>query len=100
MSFWNKFTDWLGFEWVRARDEKGRYVADDKSTPNIDESKKKVYKSRTKKKTARITAGTKEKKKELVKQCKSIFKTHKSYFKLIVVIGFYFFGIYIYVNIL
>ena len=46
MAFWDKFTDWLGFEWVRARDEKGRFVADDKSTPNIDESKKKVYKSR------------------------------------------------------
>ena len=46
MSFWNKFTDWLGFEWVRARDEKGRFIADDKSTPDIDESKKKVYKSR------------------------------------------------------
>ena len=46
MAFWDKLTDWLGFEWVRARDEKGRFVADDKSTPNIDESKKKVYKSR------------------------------------------------------
>ena len=23
MAFWDKFTDWLGFEWVRARDEKG-----------------------------------------------------------------------------
>jgi hypothetical protein len=42
MAFWDKFTTWLGFEWVRARDEK--------STPNVDESKKKVYKSRTKKK--------------------------------------------------
>ena len=50
MAFWDKFTDWLGFEWVLARDEKGRFVADDKSTPDIDESKKKVYKSRTKKK--------------------------------------------------
>ena len=50
MSIWNKFTDWLGFEWVRARDEKGRFIADDKSTPNVDESKKKVYKSRKKKK--------------------------------------------------
>ena len=50
MSIWNKFTDWLGFEWVRARDEKGRFVADDKSTPNVDESKKRVYKSKKKKK--------------------------------------------------
>jgi len=46
MSFWNKLTDFLGFEWVRARDEKGRFIADDKSTPDVDESKKKVYKSR------------------------------------------------------
>ena len=27
---WNKFLDWLGFEWVRNRDDKGRFVADDK----------------------------------------------------------------------
>lgn len=46
MSFWNKLTDFLGFEWVRARDDKGRFIADDKSTPDVDESKKKVYKSR------------------------------------------------------
>lgn len=50
MGIWDKFTTWLGFEWVRARDEKGRFVADDKSTPNVDESKKRVYKSRSKKK--------------------------------------------------
>jgi len=47
MGFWNKFTEFLGFEEVRARDENGRYIADDKSTPDVDESKKKVYKSRT-----------------------------------------------------
>jgi len=46
MSWWNNVTDFFGFEWVRARDDKGRFVADDKSTPDIDESKKKVYKSR------------------------------------------------------
>ncbi len=46
MGWFTKMTDWLGFEWVRARDAKGRYVADDKSTPNVDESKKRVYKSR------------------------------------------------------
>ena len=48
MGFWNKFKEsslnFLGFEWVRNRDEKGRFVADDKSTPNVDESKKRVYK--------------------------------------------------------
>ena len=57
-----KMTDWLGFETVRARDEKGRYVADDKSTPNVDESKKRVYKSRTKRKIANARKGTKTKK--------------------------------------
>jgi hypothetical protein len=46
MSWWNTVTDFFGFEWVRARDEKGRFVADDKSTPDVDESKKKVYKKR------------------------------------------------------
>ena len=54
MGFWSKFKEsslsWLAFEWVRARDEKGRFVADDKSTPNVDESKKRVYKSRKVKK--------------------------------------------------
>ena len=49
MGFWTKFTDFLGFETVRARDEKGRYIADDKSTPDVDESKKRVYKSKKKK---------------------------------------------------
>jgi hypothetical protein len=48
MGFWTKFTDFLGFETVRARDEKGRYIADDKSTPDVDESKKRVYKSKKK----------------------------------------------------
>jgi len=46
MGWFTKMTDWLGFETVRNRDAKGRYVADDKSTPNVDESKKRVYKSR------------------------------------------------------
>tara|TARA_B100000497_G_C7523969_1_gene318227 strand:- start:48 stop:251 length:204 start_codon:yes stop_codon:yes gene_type:complete len=46
MAFWDKFTTWLGFETVRNRDEKGRYVADDKSTPDVNEAYKKVYKSK------------------------------------------------------
>jgi hypothetical protein len=50
MGWWNNITDFFGFEWVRARDEKGRFIADDKSTPNVDESKKKVYKKRAPKK--------------------------------------------------
>ena len=60
MAFWDKLTTWLGYETVRARDEKGRYVADDKSTPNVDESKKRVYKSRTKTKIANARKGTKK----------------------------------------
>lgn len=48
MAFWDKLTTWLGYETVRARDEKGRYIADDKSTPDVDESKKRVYKSKKK----------------------------------------------------
>lgn len=50
MGWWNNITDFFGFEWVRARDDKGRFIADDKSTPNVDESKKKVYKKRAPKK--------------------------------------------------
>jgi len=46
MGWFTKMTDWFGFETVRNRDAKGRYVADDKSTPDVDESKKRVYKSR------------------------------------------------------
>ncbi len=61
MGWFTKMTDWLGFETVRNRDAKGRYVADDKSTPNVDESKKRVYKSRTKRKIASARKGTKSK---------------------------------------
>lgn len=50
MSIWNKFTNWLGFEWVRARDEKGRFIADDKSTPNKNEAYKRKYVSKKNKK--------------------------------------------------
>jgi len=46
MAFWDKFTTWLGYETVRNRDAKGRYVADDKSTPDVNEAYKKVYKSK------------------------------------------------------
>jgi len=48
MSWFKKLTDWIGFETVRARDEKGKFIADDKSTPDVDESKKRVYKSKSK----------------------------------------------------
>ena len=49
MSWWNSFITWLGYETVRAKDAKGRFIADDKSTPDVDESKKRVYKPRKKK---------------------------------------------------
>ena len=32
MSFWEKVGNWFGWVKVRARDEDGRYIADDKST--------------------------------------------------------------------
>ena len=42
MSFWKKFVTFLIGEpsGERARDSKGRYKADDKSTPNINEAYK------------------------------------------------------------
>ena len=49
MSWFTKLTDWLGWETVRAKDSKGRFIADDKSTPDVDESKKRVYKKRSRK---------------------------------------------------
>ena len=40
MSYWNKFVEFLIGEpsGKRARDSKGRYVKDDKSTPNVNEA--------------------------------------------------------------
>mgnify|MGYP003108609570 FL=1 len=41
MKWWTKLVDWVtGTEEtvVRARNEKGRYVADDKSTPDVNEA--------------------------------------------------------------
>jgi hypothetical protein len=61
MGWFTKIGDFFGFEWVRARDEKGRYVADDKSTPDVDESKKRVYKSRKKTTTPKKKTTTKKK---------------------------------------
>lgn len=61
MGWFTKIGDFFGFEWVRARDEKGRYVADDKSTPNVDESKKRVYKSRKTTTTKKKKTATKKK---------------------------------------
>ena len=48
MSWWNSFTTWLGYETVRAKDAKGRFIADDKSTPDVNEAytTKRVKKSK------------------------------------------------------
>ena len=45
MSWWKKISDWLGLITVRNRDAKGRYVADDLSTPDKNEAYTKVYKT-------------------------------------------------------
>ena len=43
MSFWEKVGNWFGWVKVRARDEDGRYIADDKSTAK-NEAYKMVHK--------------------------------------------------------
>jgi hypothetical protein len=45
MSWWKKVSKWLGMITVRNRDARGRYVADDLSTPDKDEAYTKVYKT-------------------------------------------------------
>jgi|TARA_Y100000114_G_scaffold26172_1_gene21932 predicted nucleotidyltransferase len=40
---WNKLLEWLGFVWVRQRDEKGQYKADNKKTKHKNEAWKRVY---------------------------------------------------------
>ena len=43
MSWWKNIKNFFGFETVRARDSKGRYIADDPDTPEneawVDDSK-------------------------------------------------------------
>jgi len=50
-NFWDKFTGTERVE-VRARNKKGHYVADDKSTPNVNEA---YTTKRVKKKKSKIT---------------------------------------------
>ena len=53
MSWWTKIVDyWTGTEQkkVRARTKKGQYVADDKSTPDVNEAYKTVRVKKNKKK--------------------------------------------------
>ena len=47
MSFWGKVADFFGSERVRARDAKGRYIADDPSTAK-NEAYTRVYKEKNK----------------------------------------------------
>ena len=45
MSFWKKIIDaitWTERKTVRARDEDGKFVADDKSTPDVNEAYEEV----------------------------------------------------------
>ena len=50
MRFWGKVADFFGWERVRARDEKGRFIADNKSTPNKNEAYTRKYVSKKNKK--------------------------------------------------
>ena len=50
-NFWDKFTGTERVK-VRARNKKGHYVADDKSTPNVNEA---YTTKRVKKKKSKIT---------------------------------------------
>jgi len=43
---WDKFLNWLGFRWVRNRDDKGRFIADDKKTKGKNEAWKREYRSK------------------------------------------------------
>jgi len=52
VSIWKKVVDfWTGTERkkVRARDEEGQFVADDKSTPDVNEAYEEVRVKKTKK---------------------------------------------------
>ena len=60
MSFWNKFVEFLIGEpsGERARDSKGRYKADDKTTPKVNEAYKDGRKPKAKaKKKAKAKRG-------------------------------------------
>jgi hypothetical protein len=48
MSWWKKVSKFFGMITVRNRDARGRYVADDRSTPDVDEAYTKVYKTKRK----------------------------------------------------
>ena len=58
LSLWQKLKSFfvkeeVEYETVRARTKKGRFVADDPSTPDVNEAYKKVAKKKTKKKSSK-----------------------------------------------
>ena len=61
MGFWTKFKEFFALmpDGVRARDDKGRYIADDKSTENVNEAYKdgKTPVSKTKSTTKSVKRG-------------------------------------------
>ena len=63
MSIWNNIKSFFGYETVtvRAKNKKGRFVADDKSTPDVNEA----YVTKTVKKKAVKKAAPKKISKEL-----------------------------------
>ena len=66
MSYWNKFVEFLigPGDGKRARDSKGRYIKDDKSTSNVNEAYKDGKKPKAKAKRGRgRPKGSKNKKK-------------------------------------
>tara|TARA_Y100001937_G_C7009432_1_gene280255 strand:+ start:549 stop:731 length:183 start_codon:yes stop_codon:yes gene_type:complete len=60
MSFWGKVADFFGLERVRARDAKGRYIADDPKTAK-NEAYTRVYKGKKKPAKKKTTRKTKKK---------------------------------------
>ena len=63
MSFWEKVGNWFGWVKVRNRDKYGRFVADDKSTPDVNEAWEggEAPKKSTKKKAPAKKKSTKKK---------------------------------------
>jgi hypothetical protein len=58
LNLWQKIKSFfvkeeVEYETVRARSDKGRFVADDPSTPDVNEAYKKVAKKTTKKKSSK-----------------------------------------------
>jgi hypothetical protein len=63
MSIWNKIKNLFGYETVRARDSKGRYIKDDPTTPEneafVTRKKKPTTSSKSRPKRRRVQRKTK-----------------------------------------